>query len=98
MVDCFSRVITKRTRCAAFLLLSGGVRKCYNESMSAAFIPTTHTTTTKKTDLLGLTLPELQQWLAERGEAPFRAKQIYAWLFQRLVTDFSAMTNLSLAL
>ena len=66
--------------------------------MSTAFIPTIHTTTTKKTDLLGLTLPELQQWLVERGEAPFRAKQIYQWLFQRLVTDFSAMTNLSLAL
>src|SRR5579859_1793494 len=64
--------------------------------MSAAFSPIT--TTTKKTDLLGLTLPELQQWLVERGEAPFRTKQIYSWLFQRLVTDFSAMTNLSLAL
>jgi 23S rRNA (adenine2503-C2)-methyltransferase len=66
--------------------------------MSTAFIPTTKTTITKKTDLLGLTLPELQQWLEERGEAPFRAKQIYQWLFQHLVTNFSAMTNLPLAL
>ncbi len=66
--------------------------------MSSISIPTTNTTITKKTDLLGLTLPELQQWLVERGEAPFRAKQIYQWLFQRLVTDFSAMTNLSLSL
>src|SRR5579872_5471238 len=66
--------------------------------MSTAFIPTTDTTIIRKTDLLGLTLPELQQWLVERGEAPFRAKQIYSWIFQRLVTDFSAMTNLSLAL
>ncbi|HKV58494.1 MAG TPA: 23S rRNA (adenine(2503)-C(2))-methyltransferase RlmN [Ktedonobacteraceae bacterium] len=66
--------------------------------MSTAFIPTTETTIIRKTDLLGLTLPELQQWLVERGEAPFRAKQIYQWIFQRLVTDFSAMTNLSLAL
>src|SRR5712692_4097510 len=66
--------------------------------MSTAFIPTTKTTITKKTDLLGLTLPELQQWLVERGEAPFRAKQIYQWIFQRLVMGFSAMTNLSLAL
>ncbi|HVB74344.1 MAG TPA: 23S rRNA (adenine(2503)-C(2))-methyltransferase RlmN, partial [Ktedonobacteraceae bacterium] len=63
--------------------------------MSSTFIPTTETTSKKKTDLLGLTLPELQQWLVERGEAPFRARQIYQWLFQRLVTDFSAMTNLS---
>src|SRR5438270_3122585 len=52
----------------------------------------------RKTDLLGLTLSQLQQWLVERGEPAFRAKQIYNWLFQRLVTDFSAMTNLPLAL
>ena len=42
-----------------------------------------------KTDLLALTLPQLQEWLVERGEASFRAKQIYSWLFQHLVTDFS---------
>ena len=48
----------------------------------------------QKTDLLGLTLPQLQQWLAERGEPAFRAKQIYNWLYQHLITDFSAMTNL----
>jgi 23S rRNA (adenine2503-C2)-methyltransferase len=52
----------------------------------------------KKTDLFSLTLPEMQQWLVERGEPPFRAKQLYSWLYQRLVTDFSAMTNLPQAL
>src|SRR5258708_27634280 len=52
----------------------------------------------KKTDLLSLTLPELQQWLVERGEAPFRAKQIYHWLYQHLVTGFQEMTNLPRAL
>src|SRR5947209_5827439 len=50
--------------------------------------------THKKMDLLALTLPQLQQWLVERGEAAFRAKQIYNWLYQHLVTDFSAMSNL----
>ena len=55
-------------------------------------------TTQTKTDLLALTLPQLQEWLVERGEAPFRAKQIYSWLFQHLVTDFAAMSNLPLAL
>lgn len=54
--------------------------------------------TTSKTDLLSLTLPQLQAWLVERGEAAFRAKQIYSWLFQQLVTDFSQMTNLPLNL
>src|SRR2546421_9125427 len=51
-------------------------------------------TTNTKTDLLTLTLPQLQQWLAERGEAAFRAKQVYSWLYQQLVTDFASMTNL----
>lgn len=48
----------------------------------------------KRTDLLSLSLPELQEWLVERGEAAFRAKQIYKWIYQRLVSDFQAMTNL----
>src|SRR5450755_457878 len=52
----------------------------------------------KKTDLLSLTLPQLQEWLRERGEPTFRAKQIYHWLYQRLVSDFAAMSNLPQAL
>ena len=56
------------------------------------------TNTIKKTDLLGLTLPQMRQWFLERGEPPFRAKQLYSWLYQRLVTDFSAMSNLPQAL
>src|SRR5438067_6531067 len=67
--------------------------KCYNENMTI-----TVTNTQKKTDLLAFTLPQLQDWLVERGEAPFRAKQIYSWLYQYLATDFSAMTNLPQAL
>jgi 23S rRNA (adenine2503-C2)-methyltransferase len=55
-------------------------------------LPTTITNT--KTDLLALTLPQLQQWLMERGEPVFRAKQVYSWLYQQLVTDFASMTNL----
>ncbi len=52
----------------------------------------------KKTDLLTLSLPQLQQWLKERDVAPFRAKQIYNWLYRQLATDFAAMTNLPQAL
>src|SRR5579859_3280087 len=52
----------------------------------------------KKTDLLTLTLPQLQEWLVERGEAAFRAKQIYSWIYQHLINDFAAMTNLPQAL
>src|SRR6266487_1507943 len=56
------------------------------------------THTSKKTDLLSLTLPQLQQWLGERGEPHFRAKQIFNWLYKHLVTDFMQMTNLPQAL
>ncbi|MGZ3616545.1 MAG: hypothetical protein ACXWOL_06720, partial [Ktedonobacteraceae bacterium] len=48
----------------------------------------------KKTDLLSLTLPQMQEWLLERGEPAFRAKQLYNWLYKHLVTDFSMMSNL----
>lgn len=62
--------------------------------MSIKPITQPDTNTIKKTDLLDLTLPQMQQWFVERGEPPFRAKQLYSWLYKRLVTDFSAMSNL----
>ena len=72
---------------------------CYNETMSTTSIIQPNTNiSSKKTDLLSLSLPEMQQWFVERGEAPFRAKQLYNWLYQQLVTDFSSMTNLPHAL
>ena len=61
-------------------------------------ITRTETISQQKTDLLALTLPQLQQWFAERGEATFRAKQVYQWLYHQLVTDFESMTNLPTAL
>lgn len=59
---------------------------------------TTLINTTQKTDLLTLTLPQLQQWFVERGEPAFRAKQVYSWLYQHLSTNFAEMTNLPQAL
>ncbi|HEX6108998.1 MAG TPA: 23S rRNA (adenine(2503)-C(2))-methyltransferase RlmN, partial [Ktedonobacteraceae bacterium] len=80
---------------SAFLTLTNTASKtCYNEVMSIMPITKSNTNSIKKTDLLSLTLPQLQQWFVEHGEPPFRAKQLYSWLYQRLVTDFSAMTNL----
>lgn len=48
-----------------------------------------------KVNLLGLSQPELAQFLATMGEKPFRAKQIFKWLYQLDVLDFDAMTDLS---
>lgn len=38
---------------------------------------------------------ELEEWLSQRREPPYRARQIQQWLFQKRVTSFSEMTNLS---
>lgn len=51
-----------------------------------------------KTDILNLTRDALVDWLADQGEARFRADQIRRWLFQRRADRFEAMTDLSKAL
>jgi 23S rRNA (adenine2503-C2)-methyltransferase len=49
-------------------------------------------------DIRQLDLDQLTGFLAEYGEKPFRARQIWQWLWQKGVTDFSAMNNLPLTL
>ncbi|MBB5148982.1 MULTISPECIES: 23S rRNA (adenine(2503)-C(2))-methyltransferase RlmN [Ureibacillus] len=48
-----------------------------------------------KESIYSLTLDELKQWLNENGEKPFRATQIYEWLYNKRVKTFDEMTNLS---
>lgn len=48
-----------------------------------------------KTNLLGLTQRELEDWFAAQGEKPFRARQLMQWVYQRGVTSFGEMTDLS---
>ena len=43
-------------------------------------------------------LEELKQELITIGEKPFRAEQIFKWIYQDKVTSFDEMTNLSLEL
>ena len=43
-------------------------------------------------------LEELKEELKLLGEKPFRAEQIFKWLFQDKVKSFDEMTNLSLSL
>ena len=43
-------------------------------------------------------LEELKQELISIGEKPFRAEQIFKWIYQENVTSFDEMTNLSLEL
>ncbi len=48
--------------------------------------------------LLDFTFAALKAWLADRGEKPFRASQIWRWLYQGRATNFEAMSDLSRAL
>ena len=48
-----------------------------------------------KTELIGLSKEELQKALSDLGEKPFRAKQLWQWLYYFGETDFDKMTNLS---
>src|SRR5580698_74221 len=48
-----------------------------------------------KKNLVGLGRVELAAELDEFGAEPFRARQIWHWIYHRGVTDFSVMTNLA---
>jgi 23S rRNA (adenine2503-C2)-methyltransferase len=50
------------------------------------------------TNLLGLNRQQMEAFLQEMGEKPFRAVQLLKWIHQHGVTDFDAMTNIGKAL
>ncbi|MCH9696395.1 MAG: 23S rRNA (adenine(2503)-C(2))-methyltransferase RlmN [Gammaproteobacteria bacterium] len=56
------------------------------------------TSTAEKTNLLGLPHGDLEQFFVERGEKPFRARQLLQWIYQREVDNFDDMTDLSKSL
>lgn len=47
-----------------------------------------------KESIYSLTLDQLKDWLSENGEKPFRATQIYEWLYEKRVKTYDEMTNL----
>ena len=48
-----------------------------------------------KKDIKTLSKDHLVSWLGERNIAPYRAEQIFKWIFLRQTDDFSIMTDLS---
>lgn len=59
---------------------------------------TTETNTTteiKKKSIYSLQLHELKDWLSENGEKPFRAEQIFEWIYKKRITTFEDMSNVS---
>jgi 23S rRNA (adenine2503-C2)-methyltransferase len=49
----------------------------------------------ERTNLLGLTRPSLEAFVAELGSKPFRARQLMQWLYKRGVGSFPEMTDLA---
>jgi len=48
-----------------------------------------------RVDLKGMTLPELEAFLARWGKERYRARQVSRWIYRKHVDDFDAMTDLS---
>ena len=61
----------------------------------AAFAPPPQIAADGRLNLVGLGRDRLAAEMAELGEKPFRAKQLWHWINHRGVTDFAAITNLS---
>ena len=51
-----------------------------------------------KLSLLGMSAADLVEFFENLDEKPYRAQQIMRWLYQRYVTDYAEMTDLSAAL
>jgi len=45
-------------------------------------------------DIRSLSLADIEQFFIENGEKPFRARQVYEWLWKKACRSFGEMTNL----
>jgi 23S rRNA (adenine2503-C2)-methyltransferase len=61
---------------------------------AALFAPPPARLADGRRDLVGLTREELAAEIATIGEAPFRAKQIWHWIYHQGETDFARMTTM----
>src|ERR1700709_279955 len=50
-----------------------------------------------RVNLLGLTHSELESFVSDMGEKPFRARQLMKWVYKRGVGDFDEITDLAKA-
>ena len=51
-----------------------------------------------RVNLMGLSLPQMEQFFLEIGEKKFRAQQVLKWIHHAGITDIDAMSNLGKAL
>ncbi len=62
---------------------------------AAIFAPPPATLPDGRRDLVGLTREELAAEMVAIGEKPFRAKQLWHWIYHQGVTDFSRMPSIA---
>ena len=62
---------------------------------AALFAPPSPVTADGRRELVGLSREGLAEALAAVGEKPFRAKQIWHWIYHQGVTDFAAMSSIA---
>jgi len=62
---------------------------------SALFNPPDATLPDGRSELVGLTRDELVAELAAIGEKPFRAKQLWHWMYHQGATDFTVMSTIA---
>jgi 23S rRNA (adenine2503-C2)-methyltransferase len=62
---------------------------------SALFDPPSEQLADGRRDLVGLSRTELALEMAAIGEAPFRAKQLWHWIYHQGATDFSRMSSIA---
>jgi 23S rRNA (adenine2503-C2)-methyltransferase len=62
---------------------------------SALFDPPPAATAGGRRDLVGLSREELAAELKAAGQAPFRAKQVWHWIYHQGVTDFARMSSIA---
>ena len=49
----------------------------------------------ERPSIFNLSLQELEAWFAAKGEAAYRARQVLRWVYQRRVSQFQEMSDLS---
>jgi len=49
----------------------------------------------QRLSIYNLSLEELEAWLAVKREARYRARQVFRWIYQRRVSRFQEMSDLS---
>ncbi len=80
---------------AAASALSGAADRARILAKAALFAPPTARLADGRLDLAGLARAELASELASLGEAAFRARQLWHWIYHQGVTDFGRMSTLS---